>query len=107
MDEKETRNISSDSLEQRTLTDDPGALQAIPTAHLPPATNEPQDGAGLATRISSVPFEAHYIEGWALFSVIGSVTVASFLVLLDTSIIATVCIMSRDEWFYIYHPFTN
>ena len=48
---------------------------------------EPLD---IVTRTTSTAFETHYITGFPLFLVTTAVTVACFLVLLDSSIIATV-----------------
>ncbi|KAI1039603.1 hypothetical protein LB505_009578 [Fusarium chuoi] len=54
-----------------------------------------------ATEDASTQLETSYVEGLPLLLVMGAVSIASFLVLLDTSIIATVSANMSLQWVYL------
>jgi hypothetical protein len=56
----------------------------------PQVVAEKPDATGVATGIVLGNAEVEYIAGWKLISVMFAVTMASFLMLLDMSILATV-----------------
>jgi hypothetical protein len=53
-----------------------------------------QEPTGMTTEISDVATQKQYLTGLRLFTLLGGLTLVTFLVLLDTSIIGTVRIIS-------------